>query len=703
METMNTVLEEITSVLWHDAVLYVVLGVGVLFTIWSGFSQYYALTHGTKVIRGKYDDKNDPGAINHFQALSAALSATVGLGNIGGVALAVALGGPGAVFWMWVVGVLGMAIKTTEVTLSMLYRNTDDPENPHGGPMFVAKKAFSAMGLSWLGSLIGCIFVITLLISTITGGNMFQAWNVGNITQRYFEIPSVASGIVLAVLVGLVIIGGIKRIGAFAGRVVPLMCGLYILAALVVIAMNLQMIPGLLKLIVVEAFSPSSADGAFLGGTAGYALLWGMKRALFSSEAGQGSSPIAHSAAKTDEPVREGIVAGLEPFIDTIVVCTLTALVILATGAWNRGPEAKFVSASPLTVVLASEVAGQLSSAPTLSVANGEISLSEMSAPARMPTKAERIAQSMSNQPLPEWKSSDPVFVLAHSANDPANSFVVSGMIVDASGGKGVRFETTTAPAGITDPVVGSTLYHGGTARWTVEATEGLPQKQPAVKRTSGDWRVNDNAFIIVAGDFNAWTGKNLHRLAADVRLAETDQLNPAVASGDLFLEWRTIGARQMPTLVNGGSDVYVEYPGATLTAHAFDRAIPGLGKYLVTLACWLFALSTMISWSYYGEKGMVFLFGDGGGVIFGYKLAYCAAIIVATLGFITTDLELDLWTGLGTGVMLWANIPIMLMFGAIAMKAYKEYIRRLKSGEIDQTSHGYPKITDVAEGKDVE
>lgn len=141
------VLDLINSVIWHDYVLYVVLAVGVLFTIWSGFSQFRALTHGTAVIRGRYDDKNDPGAINHFQALSAALSATVGLGNIAGVAVAVALGGPGAVFWMWVVGILGMAIKTTEVTLSMLYRNTDEPDNPHGGPMFVAAKAFKNIGL----------------------------------------------------------------------------------------------------------------------------------------------------------------------------------------------------------------------------------------------------------------------------------------------------------------------------------------------------------------------------------------------------------------------------------------------------------------------------------------------------------------------------------------------------------------------------
>ena len=214
---------EVNGVIWADWVLYAVLAVGVLFTLWSGFCQFRALFHGTAVTAGKYDDKDDPGAINHFQALSAALSATVGLGNIGGVAVAIALGGPGAVFWMWMVGLAGMALKTTSVTLSMLYRNVDDPENPRGGPMYVAQKGFEKWGLKWLGSLIGGLFCITLFISAITGGNMFQAWNVGITTQESLGIPSLAVGIVLAIVVGMVIIGGIKRIGHVAGILVPVM------------------------------------------------------------------------------------------------------------------------------------------------------------------------------------------------------------------------------------------------------------------------------------------------------------------------------------------------------------------------------------------------------------------------------------------------------------------------------------------------
>jgi len=574
MDQFNNILNAINGVIWHNVVLYIVLGVGLLFTIWSVGCQYKALTHGTQVVRGKFDDKDDPGAINHFQALSAALSATVGLGNIAGVALAIMLGGPGAVFWMWVVGFVGMALKTTEVTLSMIYRNTEDSDNPHGGPMFVAHKGFANMGLPRVGKAIGGIFVFTLLISTITGGNMFQAWNVADITNAYFGVPQIAVGIFLAVVVGAVIIGGIKRIGAVAGRLVPFMCVVYLLAAVYVIIMRFDVIPEMLKLIVVEAFSPSEATGAFLGGTAGYALLWGMKRALFSSEAGQGSSPIAHSAAKTDEPVREGVVAGLEPFIDTIVVCTLTSLVILSTGIWNRSPDLEFAS----------------------------------------PTQAVQV---------------------------------------------------------------------DGT--WTLERSEIVPNDDPSL--------VDDaEVFTIVEAEINDNTGKNLHRVMGRV-----------VYEGDgddqrIFIDWS-----ESPTATEAISPhvegAWFNHQGATLTAKAFDSVTDGLGMWLISLAAWLFAISTMISWSYYGEQGVVYLFGDG--AVFPYKVLYCLAIVIAAVpALISTDAQLDNLTALGTGVMLWANIPIMLVFGAVAMRTYKDYFRRMKAGLTDQP-HEAPPIVDVVEGHD--
>jgi AGCS family alanine or glycine:cation symporter len=288
MGELSEVFAAINAVLWNDYWLYCIVGTGFVFTIWSGFAQYRALTHAPAVVRGVYDDPNDPGAINHFQALAAALSGTVGLGNIGGVALAITLGGPGAIFWMWVVGIFGMAIKLTEVTLSMLYRNTEDPDNPHGGPMWVADKALERLKpeLAWLGKTIAVIFCICLLMSAATGGNMFQSWNIAAVTKEYFGVPGWISGVIVAGLVGAVIIGGIKRIGRVAGLLVPFMVALYMIAGTYVLILNIGDIPGMFALILSNAFAPTEATGAFIGGTAGSAFMYGMKRAVFSNEAG---------------------------------------------------------------------------------------------------------------------------------------------------------------------------------------------------------------------------------------------------------------------------------------------------------------------------------------------------------------------------------------------------------------------------------
>lgn len=694
MDTFNTILEHINGVLWHDYVLYVVLGAGVLFTIWSGFCQFHALTHGVQVIRGKYDDKDDPGAINHFQALSTALSATVGLGNIGGVALAIALGGPGAVFWMWMVGIFGMALKTTEVTLSMLYRNTDEKDNPHGGPMWVAREGFRkwSPSLGWLGGLIGGIFCITLLISAVTGGNMFQAWNVAEITATYFPtVPKFAVGVILAILVGLVIIGGIKRIGAVAGKLVPFMCILYLLAAFYVLFANISEVPAMLRLIVVYAFNPAEAGNAFLGGTAGYAFLWGMKRALFSSEAGQGSAPIAHSAAKTDEPVREGVVAGLEPFIDTIVVCTLTTLVILLSGAWNREAEAVYPDNIRAEILFDSTALGTFQSPPTIEPAGepGMWTLANVGAPSRIDEGG-------------EWEGGERVFIYVQlpEGEGPNDSgrYPIAGRVRSANGGFEIVWNDTKMPA---EPQsVDDTLYAGAMPAWTL-SSPGLPPKTDEAKRilsiTDGPgWRAGETVFMIVHADHDLNTGRDLRRLGGTVQGNRDDGFS---------VDWGTLESIQRPRFnedADGSPDygVYGDYVGAALTGHAFDRVLPGLGMWLVTIACWLFAISTMISWAYYGEQGMIYMLGEKS--VLWYKLVYCGLIIVATLGFIRTDAQLDGLTALGTGVMLAANIPIMLIFGFQAMKAYHTYFRRLRSGEMEPP-HDAPSFSDVIEGRDVE
>ncbi len=552
MTDFSAFLALVNAYLWHEYVLYAIVGTGLLFTFWSGFSQYWALRHGPAVVRGDYDDPDDPGAINHFQALAAALSATVGLGNIGGVALAIALGGPGAVFWMWVVGILGMAIKLTEVTMSMLYRNTDDPENPHGGPMWVAAKALERLNWPRLGRAIGIVFCVAMIASTATGGNMFQAWNIGEITQVYYGVPTWISGIVLAIIVGGVIIGGIKRIGKFAATIVPLMVAAYLVTGLWVLMANIGEIPAMFALIVRSAFSPAAAGGAFIGGSVFFAFQIGMKRAIFSNEAGQGSSPMVHAAAKTDEPVREGIVAGLEPFIDTIVVCTFTALIVLSTGIWNRAPDIAF-------------------------------------------------------EQLPEFVQSE--------------------------------------------------------QGWTL----------PDISVNSDEWFAGDSVFVVISAHDNVQTATDLHKMAGTATISDND------ADAGLRIVWSPFVSDYRPTIFSDG--YYRNYVGATLTAKAFDSVTPGLGKWVITIATWLFGISTMISWSYYGEQGVVFMGGEK--PVLAYKLVYCGLIIVATLGFVKTDADLDNIIGIGTGVILFANIPICWMFGYQAMRAYKDYIRRLKAGMI--------------------
>ena len=625
-DSFNTFIESITGVIWADWVLYVVLAVGVLFTLWSGFSQYKALTHGVAVTAGKYDNPDDPGAISHFQALSAALSATVGLGNIAGVAIAIALGGPGAVFWMWVVGILGMSIKTTEVCQSMLFRDTSDPKNPHGGPMYVVSKAMSKWGDGWpqLGAIIGGIFCITLLISTVTGGNMFQSWSVGGITKEALNVTPWISGVILAVIVGMVILGGIKRIGSVAGVLVPFMCLLYVLTALVVLSMHIGEIPGVFALIFSSAFSPSEAGGAFVGGAFGTAFLWGMKRALFSSECGQGSSPIAHSAAQTNEPVSEAVVSGLEPFIDTLIVCTLTALMILSTGALDRGGD----SGEGADAIFAT--------APSVSLIDQD-------------------------QDDPKWLVGD------------SKTFVYD---------KGDEDEYSEV-AGLTN----------------------LPARtEEAKKIAGGDWRVEDVVFVIMTGgDVNNLESASNRAVAmGTVVMAETDDsktyaiLEDDDESGEMYIKWDTIPTDesevlQYSSMIAAGTapsvipNLYKEYTGATLTAHAINRDMPGVGTWLILIAAWLFAISTMISWSYYGEQAVVYLFGDRFVPI--YKVVYCILIVVATLDLVKTAKEIGNLSDLGTGIMLWANIPIMLIFGSFAMGKYHEYMRRLKSGEIRKTS----------------
>lgn len=312
------------------------------FTIRMGFVNVRMFRHAIDLVAGKYDDETSEGEVTHFQALSAALSATVGLGNIAGVAIAVALGGPGATFWMILVGLIGMSAKFTECTLGQAYRKKRADGRIMGGAMYYLSDGLSELGMRPLGKVLAVMFCILCIGGSFGGGNAFQVSQ--SMSQVQTVVPFLADkgwiyGLLMTCVVGVVIIGGIERIATVAEKIVPLMCSVYVLACLYILVLNAGAIPGAVSAIIEGAFNPDAIEGGFIG-----VLVIGVKRAVFSNEAGVGSAAIAHAAAKVKHPVEEGIVALLEPFIDTVVICTMTALVIVITGAWND-PDAAYVAA----------------------------------------------------------------------------------------------------------------------------------------------------------------------------------------------------------------------------------------------------------------------------------------------------------------------------------------------------------------------
>ena len=314
---------------------FLLLGTGIFFTIYLGFPQLRFFSHAVAILRGKFDQKEAKGDATHFQALSTAISGTVGTGNIGGVALAIYLGGPAALFWMWMTAFFGMTTKFVEVTLSHKYRVTDKAGLISGGPMYVMERR---LNMKWLA----IFFALATVVSSFGSGNLPQSNSIANGLSASFGIPNWASGFVLAGFLGAVILGGIKRIVVVAEKIVPLMAAIYVVGALLVIVANLDQIGMSFLSIIKDAFTGSAAAGGFLGASFAFAFNRGVNRGLFSNEAGQGSAPIAHAAARTKEPVSEGAVSILEPFLDTIIICTLTGLVILSSGVWTKKFENDF-------------------------------------------------------------------------------------------------------------------------------------------------------------------------------------------------------------------------------------------------------------------------------------------------------------------------------------------------------------------------
>ena len=531
MQQLNDFLTLIDSYIGSSAWFpYALLGTGLFFTIYLKFPQIRYFGFALRVVKGKYDKAEDEGDTSHFQALATALSGTVGTGNIAGVALAVHIGGPAALFWMLMTAAFGMCTKFVEVTLSHKYREKTADGTMAGGPMYYMK---NKLNMGWLAA----IFAVATVLSSFGTGSLPQINSISNSLFATFGINKVLTGGVLAVLLGFVIIGGIKRIAAVTEKLVPSMAIIYFIGAFAVIFANIGNIVPSFVSIFANLFTDTAATGGFLGASIAFAFNKGVGRGLFSNEAGQGSAPIAHASAKGHEPVSEGLVAILEPFIDTIVICTVTGLVLLSSGVWNE----KHVN---------------------------EFQYTDMTIIEGVYTDQSEEGQAALYQHI-SGQSSLP--------------------IVDGA----IAIDNGNLPSGIT-------VLH---ARSLAEDI--------TVKTSSGSPFTGE--LMVSAG-----------------QPADTD------------------------VIFEGKSLVH----SAPLTAIAFQRGWFGeWGQYIVSIGLLLFAFSTAISWSYYGDRAMTFLFGSKSVVYF--RIVYVIAFFLAAF----TDTTI-IWTlsGITIAVMTLPNLIGILM-----------------------------------------
>jgi AGCS family alanine or glycine:cation symporter len=519
------------------------LGTGLFVTLRLFFIQIRGFRHAVNITRGKYDNPDDEGDLKHFQALTTALSATVGIGNIAGVAIAIRLGGPGALFWMWVTAFLGMALKYVECTLALMHRKINPDGSVSGGPMYYIEYG---LGRNW--KWLAMAFASFAAISSFGGGCMNQSNSLADVVHSEWGVPTVVTGLVFAGLVATVIIGGIRRIGQVTSILAPTMALLYVAGALIILVLNFTGIPSALGLIVTQAFAPEPLIGGGVGSFM-MTLMWGVRRGLFSNEAGQGSAPIAHATAKTKEPVREGLVASLGPFIDTLVICTMTGLVIVTTGAYKDKVE------------------------QSLDLAAVEAVLSESADDSRL---------------LDLRRSRE--------SGGQTTVQVLEGKLLGGS----LFFH---------DSVVGESRFSG---------QDGQP-----------------------------WNGRVLID-PGDGSLSIPDGTSAPTLRGTALLN------------------------GAPLTARAFQKQLGRFGQLIVTLGVILFAVSTGISWSYYGDRAVEYLFGPVAIPI--YRWAFIFFFFVGAV------LPLKaVWTygDVALGLMTFPNLVAVLLLSGTVTQLTRVYFSR--------------------------
>jgi AGCS family alanine or glycine:cation symporter len=538
----------------HVWFMVLLIGTGLFFTFYLGFPQIRYFRHAIRITSGKYDHSHDVGDTSHFQALSTALSGTVGTGNIAGVALAIHLGGPAALFWMLLTAAIGMCTKMVEVSISHKYRDILPDGSVSGGPMYYMKKRLNITTKSGriikTGLILGGFFAGATILSSFGTGSLPQINSISNAVFSTFGVRHIITGAILSVLLALIIIGGIRRIAKVTSVMVPFMAILYLIGSLIVIFSNYENILPSLGAVFGDAFTGSAATGGFLGASFAFAMNRGVNRGLFSNESGQGSAPIAHSAARAPEPVSEGMVALLEPFIDTICICTLTGLVILSSGAWNTKTENHF-----------------------------------------QPTDMQYVAGTFD-----ESRSGD-VLKLGEHIRGKAPLPLFTGQLTVENG-------MLTTP--------GVSLIHARSLAENVTYSSGN-------KYYSGTIDVKD--------------GKMLNPAAFDVK---------------------------------GESLIH----SAPMTTFAFSRSVmKGWGKYIVAFGLLLFAFSTAISWSYYGDRAVTFLLGQK--YVIYYHIVFVAAFFIASF----TDTTI-IWSLSYVAIVLMAvpNLVGILILRKEVKQSVKDY-----------------------------
>ena len=538
----------------HPWFMVLLIGTGLFFTFYLGFPQVRYFRHAIRITRGKYDHSHDIGDTSHFQSLATALSGTVGTGNIAGVALAIHLGGPAALFWMLLTAAIGMCTKMVEVSISHKYRDILPDGSVSGGPMYYMKKRLNITTRSGkiikTGAIMGAFFAGATVLSSFGTGSLPQINSISNSVFATFGIKHIITGAILAVLLGLVIIGGIKRIARVTSVLVPFMAMLYLIGSLLVIFSNYEnIIPSFLS-VFSDAFTGSAAAGGFLGATFAFAMNRGVNRGLFSNESGQGSAPIAHSAARAPEPVSEGMVALLEPFIDTICICTLTGLVVLSSGAWNTKTDNQFQA-----------------------------------------TDIQILAGAFND------KEADDVERLSRHLRGDEFIDLYNGTLVIENGA-------------IKDADV--SIIHARSLAENVSFSVGKVPFTGEIPVSSG--KITGGSAITVRGE----------------------------------------------SLIHS----------APMTTFAFSRSIlKGYGAYIVTFSLLLFAFSTAISWSYYGDRSITYLFGPKYVIL--YRIVFVAGFFIASF----TDTTI-IWSLSYIAIVLMAvpNLIGILLLRKEVKQSVKDY-----------------------------